>query len=174
MLDAIKSPEEVEDRNFISVVDFTVIERLNNCCNKEEINTITFEELQDKGAKTTNIAWSGEKQPVRIDRHFELLDLSNKEVKPFVSFIEVPHILELKLLPSHLKYVYLGNNGTLLVIISSSLNADQEKSLVNVLGSYKKAIAWTMADIKGLALLYACTRFCWKTAIAILWSNRED
>ena len=34
------------------------------------------------------------------------------------------------------------------MIISSSLNADQEKSLVEVLGKYKKTIEWTMTDIK--------------------------
>ena len=73
------------------------------------------------------------KQPVRHDRLFESLDLSNREVKPYVPSIESPPILELKLLHLHLKYVYLGKSNTLHVIISSFLNADQEKSLANVL-----------------------------------------
>ena len=70
------------------------------------------------------------------------------EVKTIVSSIESPPILKLKLLPLHLKYVYLGKNHIYHVIISSSLNADQEMSLVDVLGKYKRAIGWTMADIK--------------------------
>ena len=124
VLDAMKSPHHIEDCNFISIVDFAVIERLNNCCIKEEINTVIFEELEDKDPETTNIVWLWEKQLVKADRHFESPDILNMEVKPYVLFIESPPILELKLLPSHLKYVYLGNNNTLLVIISSSLSAD--------------------------------------------------
>ena len=73
------------------------------------------------------------------------------EVKTIVLSIESPPTLELKLLPSHLKYVYLGKNHTHHVIISSSLNADQEMSLVDVLGKYKRAIGWTMADIKTIS-----------------------
>ena len=82
------------------------------------------------------------------DRLFKSLDLSNREVKPYIPSIELPPILELKLLSSHLKYIYLGKNNTLPVIISSSLNAYKERRLVNVLGRYKKAIRWTMTNIK--------------------------
>ena len=88
---------------------------------------------------------------MRHNKHFELLDLSNREVKSIVLSIESPLILELKLLPSYLKYVYLGKNNTLHVIISSSLNTDQEISLVEVLGKYKKAIGWNIAYIKGIS-----------------------
>ena len=62
---------------------------------------------------------------MRADRHFKSLDLSNREVKPFIPSIMSPLTLELKFLPSHLKYVYLGDNNTLPVIILSSLNVDQ-------------------------------------------------
>ncbi|KAH9680322.1 hypothetical protein KPL71_026505 [Citrus sinensis] len=48
VLDVIKSPDEIEDCNFISVVDFVVAERLHSCCSKEEINAVTFEELDDE------------------------------------------------------------------------------------------------------------------------------
>ena len=62
---------------------------------------------------------------MRTDKYFESLDLSNREVKLYLSSIESPAILELNILPSHLKYVYLGDNNTLPVIILSSLNVDQ-------------------------------------------------
>lgn len=87
-LDVMKSPNEVEDCNLISVMDFAVIERLNNYCSKEEIKAATFEELKEEDAVTTHIAWLGEKQLVRHDRYFEPLDLSNKEVKLHVPSIE--------------------------------------------------------------------------------------
>ncbi|KAL4387524.1 hypothetical protein GQ457_09G015940 [Hibiscus cannabinus] len=56
-----------------------------------------------------------------------------------------------KPLPSHLKYVYLGASDTLPVIISSQLNANHELSVVNLPKQYKKAIGWTMADLKGIS-----------------------
>ncbi|KAK8701652.1 hypothetical protein V6N13_020035 [Hibiscus sabdariffa] len=61
------------------------------------------------------------------------------------------YALELKPLPSHLKYVYLGANDTLHVIISSQLNANQELSVVNLLKQYKKALGWTMNDLNGIS-----------------------
>ena len=44
---------------------------------------------------------------MRTDRHFEFLDLSNKEVKPSFPFIKSPYVLELKILPSHLNIFIL-------------------------------------------------------------------
>ena len=58
VLDAMQSPDEVEDCNYISVVDFAMTEMLNSCCStKEEINVVTFDELEDEDPETTNIAW---------------------------------------------------------------------------------------------------------------------
>ena len=151
VLNAMKSPNQVEDCNFINVVDFATTKKLNSCYSKEEINTVTFEEFEDKDPKAADIAWSEEKQPIRDDNHFESLNLSNREVKSYVPFIKSPHVLELKHLPLHLKYVYLGDNKTLSVIISSSLKTDQENSLVDILERYNKAIGWTIAQIKGIS-----------------------
>ena len=124
----MRSPDEVEDYNLISIADFAMTERLNNCCGKEEIKATTFEELEEEDVAVVHIAWLGVKQPLRYDRHFEPLDLSSREVKSCAPSIESLLILELKFLPSHLNYIYLGKNNTLPVIISSFFNADQEKS----------------------------------------------
>ncbi|KAM5584774.1 hypothetical protein ABKV19_004235, partial [Rosa sericea] len=59
--------------------------------------------------------------------------------------------LELKPLPGHLKYVYLGDKETLPVIISSSLTPTQEERLVEMLKKHKTAIGWTLADIRGIS-----------------------
>ncbi|CAN6711676.1 unnamed protein product [Malus baccata var. baccata] len=67
------------------------------------------------------------------------------------SSVVQPPSLELKPLPSHLKYVFLGDNETLPVIISSTLMAQKEDKLVRVLREYKTAIGWTLADIKGIS-----------------------
>lgn len=62
-----------------------------------------------------------------------------------------PPSLELKPLLEHLKYVYLGENKTLPVIITSSLNQVQEERLIRVLRLYKNDIGWTIADIKRIS-----------------------
>ncbi|KAM2091890.1 hypothetical protein PS2_030064 [Malus domestica] len=58
---------------------------------------------------------------------------------------------ELKLLPDHLKYVFLGDDETLPVIVSSSLTTHEEEKLVRVLREHKTAMGWTLADNRGMS-----------------------
>ena len=53
------------------------------------------------------------------------------------SILQAP-ILGLKLLPDHLKYVFLSEEDTLVVIISVKLSRGEEEKLVRVLKQYKK------------------------------------
>ncbi|CAN6728352.1 unnamed protein product [Malus baccata var. baccata] len=59
--------------------------------------------------------------------------------------------LELKLLPSHLKYAHLRVNETLPVIIAADLNDTEEDKLLRILRKYQDALGWTLADIKGIS-----------------------
>ncbi|KAJ4717036.1 DNA-directed DNA polymerase [Melia azedarach] len=68
----------------------------------------------------------------------------------------IPLKLNLKPLPSDLKYAYLGTNETFPVIISSKLNDLQEHKLLEILRLHKHALGWTIADIKGISPLI-CT-----------------
>ncbi|XP_070013403.1 uncharacterized protein [Nicotiana sylvestris] len=69
---------------------------------------------------------------------------------PKPSIEEAPK-LELKPLPSYLHYAYLGSFDTLPVIISSDLSKLQEEKLLRVLREHKRAIGWTMSDIRGIS-----------------------
>ena len=69
---------------------------------------------------------------------------------------ERPPKLELKPLPSNLKYAFLGVEETFPVIISSSLELDQENKLLKILRTHRTALGWTIADIKGISPLI-CT-----------------
>ncbi|GJW15140.1 reverse transcriptase domain-containing protein [Tanacetum coccineum] len=60
-------------------------------------------------------------------------------------------IPKLKDLPSHLEYAYLNGDRSCPVIISSKLTEKEKASLLQVLEKHKGAIAWKMADIKGLS-----------------------
>ncbi|XP_070675740.1 uncharacterized protein [Malus domestica] len=78
--------------------------------------------------------------------NFYSIPISTNKLLP--SIIQAP-VLELKPLPSHLKYIFLGENETLPAIISSFLMAQEEEKLVRVLKEFKSALGWTLADIKG-------------------------
>ncbi|CAN6677577.1 unnamed protein product [Malus baccata var. baccata] len=65
-------------------------------------------------------------------------------------FLRTAPKLELKPIPEHLKYAFLGEDETLPVIISSQLTAEEGEKLIRVLKDHKIAIAWSIADIKGI------------------------
>lgn len=69
---------------------------------------------------------------------------------PMGSSLEQPPDVELKPLSASLKYVFLGSNQTLPVIISATLTEEQEKKIVNVLRKHKGEIGWMVADLKGV------------------------
>ena len=66
---------------------------------------------------------------------------------------EKPPELELKPLPSHLKYSFLGSEETFPMIISSSLILNQETKLLEILKAHQTAIRWTIVDIKEISSL---------------------
>ncbi|KAI5313291.1 hypothetical protein L3X38_042465 [Prunus dulcis] len=78
----------------------------------------------------------------------EPLASSSTKLEPSII---TPPKLELKPLPNHLKYAYLGANETLPVIIAASLTSHEEDSLIEVLKEHKTALGWTIADIKGIS-----------------------
>nr|GEV52622.1 reverse transcriptase domain-containing protein [Tanacetum cinerariifolium] len=74
-----------------------------------------------------------------------------KVVKPKnQSFEDEPPEVELKELPPHLEYAFLGDNGKWPVIIATDLSSNEKTALINVLKTRKKAIAWKLTDIKGI------------------------
>ncbi|GKF15990.1 reverse transcriptase domain-containing protein [Tanacetum coccineum] len=58
--------------------------------------------------------------------------------------------LELKDLPSHLEYAFLVGDDKLPVIIAKNLKDEDKTTLIKVLKSHKRAIAWKISDIKGI------------------------
>lgn len=62
--------------------------------------------------------------------------------------------LELKMLPDHLKYVFLKEGGNKHVIISNSFSSHEEKKLIQVLRENQKEIGWVLSDLKGISPSY--------------------
>ncbi|CAN6711842.1 unnamed protein product [Malus baccata var. baccata] len=101
------------------------------------------EEIIELVAALESLPKHGGKSP-----NFDSIPISTNKLLP--SIIQAP-ILDLKPLPSHLKYIFLGENETLPAIISSSLTAQEEEKLVRVLKEFKSTLGWTLADIKGIS-----------------------
>ncbi|CAA6667517.1 unnamed protein product [Spirodela intermedia] len=58
--------------------------------------------------------------------------------------------LELKPLPSSLKYMFLEENNSFPIIIVADLSDEQEEELLDVLRKNKKAMGWKMDDLRGI------------------------
>ncbi|CAN6725282.1 unnamed protein product [Malus baccata var. baccata] len=91
-----------------------------------------------------------ESLPLQFGKFLDPISISVSANKLLPSIMQPP-TLELKPLPSHLKYIFLGDDETLPVIISSTLTTQEEDKLVRVLREYKTAIGWTLDDIKGIS-----------------------
>jgi len=109
---------------------------------KEEITLVLKgdEELESSDLNLDEIEWAASPSSI---------EMKNLSLTP--SPIEPPPSMELKTLPKHFKYAYLGEQEMLPVIVASNLTNRQEEDILATLRRHRKAIGWTMADIKGLS-----------------------
>nr|GEW59270.1 hypothetical protein [Tanacetum cinerariifolium] len=77
-------------------------------------------------------------------------DLKVVEPKNNKSSNDIPPEVELKELPPHLEYAFLGENNKWPVIIAKNFSVNEKSALIKVLKSRKKAIAWKLTDIRGI------------------------
>nr|XP_016507125.1 PREDICTED: uncharacterized protein LOC107824834 [Nicotiana tabacum] len=152
---SMRRPSEFANCSLIDAVDvivqsddevLTIKDPLAACLtNLEEVNGEDLAEwvlaLEGRGFWERNLG-------------FEPLHLEKRETPLAKPSIEEPPKLELKPLPGHLRYEFLGPDSTLPVIISSGLLDVQVQQLLQVLKECKTAIGWTMADIKGISPAY--------------------
>ena len=59
--------------------------------------------------------------------------------------------LILKELPKHLKYAFLGAERAQPIIIDADLTEEKELKLLKILKKYKRAITWSVEDLKGIS-----------------------
>ena len=84
-------------------------------------------------------------QPNRRKYYEPLGEIAQTSVPSF----EQPPKMEQKPLPSHLRYAYLGDASTLLVIISASLTAVEEDKLLRVIRDHKCSGPQARSDPNG-------------------------
>jgi len=81
-----------------------------------------------------------------LDRAKELMQKAENRENLGVENYVPEETVELKALPPHLKYSF--------VILSSSLTAEEERRLIEVLKLNQRAIGWQLSDLKGIRPTY--------------------
>ena len=69
----------------------------------------------------------------------------------FTEKVQQTTTLELKQLPEHLRYAFLGDSYTFPVIVAASLTPGEEEKLLRVLREHRTALGWTISDLKGIS-----------------------
>ncbi|XP_062119042.1 uncharacterized protein LOC133832752 [Humulus lupulus] len=111
--------------------------------------SLTIEDIDDELDSEVQecVQWMNSKGPI-YNRKYE--DLGQGPERP-LPLVQKPPELELKSLPAHLRYAFLGEKETLPVIVSSSLSNEEMEKLLQVLRTHKLAIGWTLVDIQGIS-----------------------
>nr|GEV49151.1 reverse transcriptase domain-containing protein [Tanacetum cinerariifolium] len=78
------------------------------------------------------------------------------EAKIVKSFVDEPPMVELKDSPPHFEYAFLEGDNKFPIIITKELGDEKKSTLIKVLKSHKRAIAWKLSDIQGIILEF-CT-----------------
>ncbi|XP_038891647.1 uncharacterized protein LOC120081040 [Benincasa hispida] len=134
---------------------------LTMCVDNEEVkfNVLNALKFPDSGdCQLNSIVFPEEETHVRevlaLEENLKETEppsLSEWRKNPTRPSLEEPPDLELKQLPGHLKYAFLGTNNTLPVIIFANLTEPNEQSLLQMLKKHKCAIGWTLADIRDIS-----------------------
>ncbi|XP_049352117.1 uncharacterized protein LOC125816514 [Solanum verrucosum] len=131
---SMKHPSDIHVVSTVDVIDEAVASVSHLMCMSEPLDVVlaNYDEYKIQGYEELDI------------------DLKHRGSPPVKLSTEEPPNLELKVLPSELRYAFLGANNTLSVIIAADLLEWQVKLLFEVLRRHIKAIGWTIADIVGI------------------------
>ncbi|XP_017648049.1 uncharacterized protein LOC108488271 [Gossypium arboreum] len=127
VFDDMKCVDIDEECRAVEIVDIIVQEEIavcyhNNCNDDANLIELIEAEMIEELSELMDV-----KQIENgVRRSLESLNLVDRSFKPPRPSIEDHPLLELKPLPAHLKYAYLGDSNTLLIIIFVALTVDQE------------------------------------------------
>ena len=157
IFNVIKGMGDEEDVCVVNMVDYVVQKYVDNVSHDDPLKLCLVSPSWDEELTTLESEFL-----YSIIEHNEILEVNGwapkfeplppNEDKALPSE-ERPPKLELKPLPTHLKYAFLVEEETFPVIISSSLELNQENQLLEILRTHRTALCWTIADIKGISPL---------------------
>ncbi|CAL2280276.1 unnamed protein product [Prunus armeniaca] len=152
VFEAIKKPVEMDECFCVDVVDTIAHTTFLANVNEDELLTcLANPELRSDSNEAQHLVAALDSTPIQFPRWRHTYEPLGTPSAPILPSVEIPPKLELKPLPEHLKYAFLGESDTLPVIIASDLTVTEEEKLLRVLREYKTALGWTIADIKGIS-----------------------
>ncbi|CAN6540810.1 unnamed protein product [Malus baccata var. baccata] len=144
MFEALKLPADVEECSNIELIAPIV--------NANFLENVSVDLVQyGRRSSHAPIITALNSSPIHAPRWQQAWEPLRPALPHILPSIEQAPALELKLLPEHLKYAFLGESKTLPVIIAADLSNYEEEQLLQVLKEYKTVMGWTIADIKGIS-----------------------
>jgi len=149
-LRAAKFPSISDECNKIDVVDNLIQETTSNINDNDPLKHLMLNNstTEDENSEVAECAQLLEASPP-IPPSLIKVELLQDESNPLFDDAKAPEV-ELKPLPSLMRYEFLGPKSTYLVIINANLNTTQVNSLLRVLRKHRKAIGYTLDDLKGI------------------------
>ena len=146
----LKSPMIEEHCYFINVVDEICDTNMPQALDRDPLEAVLCCSYSTGDME----AWDAELD--ELERALADGGPSLDESKKVESLVRSTYIAEvkkpeLKPLPSHLKYVFLDEQELHPVIVSTTLNDSQLSQLLDVLKKHKKAIGYSIDDLKGIS-----------------------
>ncbi|XP_070035004.1 uncharacterized protein [Nicotiana tomentosiformis] len=150
---SMRQPNSNEVCSFVDLVTEVIVDDTNAMINVEDpLEVVLLNHEDDENEGLVECANVLQRMGYYLYGPHKLsLDLENRKTPPTKPSIEEPPILELKPLPSHLSYEFLDPSSILPIILSTCLTNMQVDSTLVVLQRRKKAIGWTLADIRGIS-----------------------
>ncbi|XP_049352591.1 uncharacterized protein LOC125817043 [Solanum verrucosum] len=148
---SMKQPSNIHVVSTMELIDKAVASVSHLMRKNEPLEFVlaNYDDSEVLGYEEVVVALSGlgaySRNPMKLD-----IDQKNGESPPAKPSTQEPPNLELKALPCHLKYAFLGANNTLPVIIAANLLERQVKFPIEVLWKHIKATRWTIANIVGI------------------------
>nr|GFC09652.1 hypothetical protein [Tanacetum cinerariifolium]GFC09689.1 hypothetical protein [Tanacetum cinerariifolium] len=121
-------------------ISYNIIESLN----KVDLIDATCEEYSQEVLGFTDVVSNEDFFPT-LYKDLKVVEPKNQSFKE-----DKPPKVELKELPPHLEYAFLGHNGKWPVIKAKDLSSNEKTALINVLKTQRKATAWKLTDIRGI------------------------
>ena len=153
LFEATKRPNDVQECMRVNVLDSLMHAGIFPRLQSEPLLNVLhgFENQDTKDEEVFEYVSALESAPVQHPRWRHVYETLGESKTPLQPSKAQPPKLELKVLPEHLKYAYLGAESSLPVIIAADLSPTDEEKLLRVLRCYQDAIGWTIADIKGIS-----------------------